>query len=117
MAIKRLSQSSSDSFCHIIYTSANDYPIGYCAIAFLDEEYDDNVIFSIDYVYINEIYRGNGYSRFISDEVVRLIDYRAKNKRTANLLDWSEAVTSEGERFSFMRTNELKWLGYVVKFK
>ncbi|WP_141441594.1 GNAT family N-acetyltransferase [Delftia acidovorans] len=117
MAVKRLSQASSTPRCHVIYACANGVPIGYCAVAFLDEKYDDEVAFAIDYVYICEIYRGKGYSRFIANEVVRLIDDYAKKKKIINLFDYSEIVSVGGAAFSFMRTTELRNLDYCVTLR
>ena len=113
-AIERLSQASSMSNCHLICACVNNFPIGYCSIVFIDEEFGRCVTFAIDYVYINEFYRSRGYSRAMAEEAVRLIDDYAKIKRVSELVDMSHTVSLEGSYFSSIRINGLRDLGYRV---
>lgn len=116
-AIERLNQSEDSSYHYHVFLYLAGFPIGFC-ILFLDKDFFDHeeyeyFNFYIDYVYIKDDFRGQGYSVVLCEKIMEIIIELSRKNKKSKYTDNSDFVSDGGYYFCLKLSEMLAERGIV----
>lgn len=102
-AVKFLEQSGDQDFFYHMFLYLDGCPIGFCILnidkSMVNLDCYDYFNLAVDYVYIEEDFRGKGYSVFMCEKIMEIVVVVVMASNKKNYYDMSQIKSDEGQKF------------------